>query len=61
MSRFVFSERPKAPLGGRFSAMVLMPSTMRLVIHGVREGLVAFTVLTEDGQPAFSEGFVCFE
>jgi len=48
-------------LGGRFSAMVLMPSTMRLVIHGVREGLVAFTVLTEDGQPAFSEGFLCFE
>lgn len=52
-------------LGGRFSAMVLMPSTLQLLIHGVNhaaaEGLVSFTVLTEDGQSAFSEGFLCFD
>ena len=48
-------------LGGRFSAMVLMPSTLRLVIHNVHEGLVSFTVFTQDGQPAFSEGFLCFD
>ncbi len=48
-------------LGGRFSAMVLMPSTLRLELHGVRDGVVAFTVLTEDGRPAFSDGFLCFD
>jgi acyl dehydratase len=53
-------------LGGRFSAMVLMPSTLRLVIHNVlqglgSEGLVSFTVFTQEGQPAFSEGFLCFD
>jgi acyl dehydratase len=48
-------------LGGRFSAMVLMPSTLQLVIHGAAEGLVSFTVLTEDGRPAFSAGFLCFD
>ena len=48
-------------LGGRFSAMVLMPSNLQLLIHGVHEGLVGFSVLTDEGQPAFSQGFLCFE
>lgn len=48
-------------LGGRFSAMVFMPSTLQLQIHGADTGLVSFTVLTEDGQRAFSEGFLCFD
>ena len=48
-------------LGGRFSAMVLMPSTLDLVIHSTGNGLVSFTVRTEGDQPAFSEGFLCFD
>lgn len=47
-------------LGGRFSAMVLMPSTLTLAIHSDRDGLVSYTVFTEDGQPAFSQGFLCY-
>ena len=48
-------------LGGRFSAMVLMPSVLELIIHGVQDGVVSFAVMTEDGPPAFSGGFLCFE
>ena len=47
-------------LGGRFSAMVLMPSTITLAVHGDRDGVVSYTVFTEDGQPAFSQGFLCY-
>ena len=31
-------------LGGRFSAMVLMPSVLELIIHGVQDGVVSFAV-----------------
>ncbi|MCZ6709456.1 MAG: MaoC/PaaZ C-terminal domain-containing protein [Gammaproteobacteria bacterium] len=48
-------------LGGRFSAMVLMPSTLQLAIRNMGSGLVSFTVRTENDQLAFSEGFLCFE
>ena len=45
-------------LGGRFAAMVLMPSTITLQAH--RSGnIISYEVLTEDGQPAISQGFVC--
>lgn len=45
-------------LGGRFSAMVLMPSTITL--RSERQGdVIAYQVLTEDGDPAISNGFVC--
>ena len=47
-------------LGGRFSAMVLMPSTITLTIHADKQGLVAYTVFTENGDPAISQGFVCY-
>jgi acyl dehydratase len=47
-------------LGGRFSAMVLMPSTITLAVHGSSDGVVSYTVFTEDGQAAFSQGFLCY-
>lgn len=47
-------------LGGRFSAMVLMPSTVTLAVHSDQDGLVAYTVLVEDGQAAISRGFLCY-
>ena len=46
-----------ARLGGRFAAMVLMPSTISLVSNEV-DGVVSYQVLTEDGQTAISNGFV---
>ena len=45
-------------LGCRFSAMVLMPSTISVVVTGQGEDRLAFEVLTEDGRPAISHGFV---
>ena len=48
-------------IGGRFSAMVLMPSVLTLVIHGQQAGIVGFSVLTDDGKTAFSNGFLCFD
>lgn len=51
---------PVVRLGGRFSAMVLMPSTLTLIVHADEKGLIAYTVLTEDGKPAINQGFVCY-
>lgn len=48
-------------LGGRFAAMVLMPSTLTLEVHGVDDGTLFFDVLTADGQPAFQNAFLCFD
>lgn len=48
-------------LGGRFRAMVLMPSTITLTVHGNGDGVVSYTVFTEDGQAAFSQGFLCYQ
>jgi len=48
-------------LGGRFSAMVLMPSTLRLAVSGESSGTLFYTVYTQDGEAAFSQGFLCFE
>jgi hypothetical protein len=31
------------------------------VSHSTGNGLVSFTVRTEGDQPAFSEGFLCFD
>lgn len=44
-------------LGGRFAAMVLMPSTIT-VTSDLKGDVVSFQVLTEDGQTAISNGFV---
>ena len=48
-------------IGGRFSAMVLMPSVLTLVIQARQPGMVGFCVLNHDGQTAFSNGFLCFD
>jgi len=48
-------------IGGRFSAMVLMPSTLSLEVRGRERGTLFFTVLTEDGQSAFGGGFLGYE
>jgi len=45
-------------LGGRFSAMVLMPSTITLQTKRA-DDVVTFQALTEGGQTAISNGFVC--
>lgn len=47
-------------LGGRFSAMVLMPSTLTLVVHQITRTGVSYTLVTETGQKAISCGFVCW-
>jgi acyl dehydratase len=48
-------------LGGRFSAMVLMPSTLTLVVHQETESGICYTLLTDRGQEAISNGFVCWQ
>jgi acyl dehydratase len=47
-------------LGGRFTAMVLMPSTLTLEVSGDERSTLFFRVLTQDGQLAFSQGFLCY-
>ena len=48
-------------LGGRFAAMVLMPSTLSLEVVGVDDGVIHYDVRTEDGQAAFQNAYLCFE
>lgn len=45
-------------LGGRFSAMVLMPSTIKIRM-AVSANTVSYQVTTQDGLLAISQGFVC--
>lgn len=47
-------------LGGRFSAMVLMPCELTLEILGNEAGTLFFEVRTEAGEVAFSQGFLCY-
>ncbi len=47
-------------VGGRFTAMVLMPSTLTLEVHSHDESTLFFTVYTQNGEAAFSQGFLCF-
>ena len=47
-------------LGGRFTAMVLMPSTLTLDVHGHENGTLFFNVRTREGADAFSQGFLCY-
>jgi acyl dehydratase len=47
-------------LGGRFSAMVLMPSVLTLEVLGDAAGTLFFQVRTEAGDLAFSQGFLCY-
>ncbi|MFV2089787.1 MAG: MaoC family dehydratase N-terminal domain-containing protein [Pseudomonadales bacterium] len=48
-------------LGGRFAAMVLMPSTVTLVVESAEEQAIFFDVCTADGQRAFKNAYLCFE
>ncbi|MGE0621306.1 MAG: MaoC/PaaZ C-terminal domain-containing protein [Pseudomonadales bacterium] len=48
-------------LGGRFAAMVLMPSTLTVHVQSIADGVIRYQVLTEDGQPAFQNAFLCFD
>ena len=47
-------------LGGRFTAMVLMPSTLTLEVLGDENGTLFFQVLTQAGEIAFGQGFLCY-
>ena len=47
-------------LGGRFRAMVLMPSILSLAVQQDTSGIISYTVFTEDNEPAVSQGFVCY-
>ena len=47
-------------LGGRFAAMVLMPSVLTLIVHYSEGGEASFTALNEQGEPAISNGFFCY-
>jgi len=47
-------------LGGRFNAMVLMPSTLTLIVHQKTDHGVSYTLVTESGAKAISNGFVCW-
>ena len=47
-------------LGGRFTAMVLMPSTLTLEVLGNERGTLFFRVVTEQGQVAFGQGFLSY-
>jgi acyl dehydratase len=48
-------------LGGRFAAMVLMPSTLSLEVVSVDDGVIHYDVRTEDGQAAFQNAFLCYQ
>lgn len=48
-------------LGGRFAAMVLMPSTLSLEVAAMTEGVIHYDVRTADGQAAFQNAYLCYE
>jgi len=48
-------------LGGRFTAMVPMPSTLALEALAREPGTLCFLVRAEGGRPAFDHGFLCYE
>jgi acyl dehydratase len=48
-------------LGGRFAAMVLMPSMLTLDVTSAENECIFFDVRTEDGDDAFRGGYLCFD
>ena len=48
-------------LGGRFAAMVLMPSTLTLDVSSAEEGAIFFDVRTENGEEAFRGAYLCYD
>ena len=47
-------------LGGRFAAMVLMPSDIQLEIGHPVDGCIGYRVLNAQGQEAISQGFLAY-
>ena len=47
-------------LGGRFTAMVLMPADLSLIVSGVSDEAVFFSVQTEGGGRVFDNAFLCY-
>lgn len=47
-------------IGGRFAAMVLMPSTIQLQLSASGDKHLSFRVLNEQGETTVSKGFICF-
>ena len=47
-------------IGGHFRAMVLMPSIMVLEVRGQSADTLFFQVLTANGEPAVSQGFLSY-
>ncbi len=48
-------------LGGRFTAMVPLPSMLTLDVLGQERGTIWFRVNVDGGEPAISQGFLCYE
>ena len=48
-------------LGGRFAAMVLMPSDIELQMGKADNGSIGFRVLNAQGQEAISQGFLSYQ
>ena len=48
-------------LGGRFAAMVLMPSVLSIEVSHTEDGCIFYDVHTEDGQGAFKNAYLCFD
>ena len=48
-------------LGGRFAAMVLMPSTLTLEVTGMTDRAVFYELRNGDGQPAIRGGYMAFQ
>jgi hypothetical protein len=48
-------------LGGRFAAMVLMPSDIELQMGKADNGSIGFRVLNSQGQEAISKGFLSYQ
>jgi len=48
-------------IGGRFSAMVLMPTTLELKVLARQQDGVSFEVNNPDGTTVFSQGYLMFE
>lgn len=47
-------------LGGRFAAMVLMPSVIHLEVDEAKDSCLSFRVMNAEGQQAVSQGFLVY-
>ena len=60
LDRFVSSDVDRVSrLGGRFTGMVTMPSTLHLMVQATRGGTVSFDIVDHDNRAVFSRGYIC--